>query len=377
MSTPILNESSCKLIISTLVEQKISICCRTLPNNEWSGTLFYKVVSGTYDNNLVLEAQDFYLRDVGSATSTEFDDDADAFNYQIENGLEDSIQALIHSHNSMAAFFSGTDDNTLKSMGKQMPHFLSLIVNNAGKYCAKITRRRSLQTCYTSFYGKEETCNDTVYIVEDKNVEVVFESAYNEINNYIKNRISTLTTSSKPATNVNSSKTKSYPTLWNENDFDDVYYNHYPKNTVQAPKVSVPTLSSPKKSTNNQNVVTSKAPKEQKYKEYLSKKIISLLYGSFLFVISDKIDIKKWCKDKMEKAFENNFIDEASANEVLYNCLNNIVGQTLVKYPDLDNEEGLINIECTILDILGDLPSNKYIEYLKDNLSDILYEYSY
>ena len=377
MSTPILNESSCKLIISTLVEQKISICCRTLPNNEWSGTLFYKVVSGTYDNNLVLEAQDFYLRDVGSATSTEFDDDADAFNYQIENGLEDSIQALIHSHNSMAAFFSGTDDNTLKSMGKQMPHFLSLIVNNAGKYCAKITRRRALQTCYTSFYGKEETCNDAVYIVEDKNVEVVFESAYNEINNYIKDRISTLTAPSKPTTNVNTSKTKSYPTLWNENDFDDVYYNHYPKNTVQAPKVAVQTLSNPKKNINNQNAVTSKAPKEQKYREYLSKKIISLLYGSFLFVISDKIDIKKWCKDKMEKAFENNFIDEASANEVLYNCLNNIVGQTLVKYPDLDNEEGLINMEFTILDILGDLPSNKYIEYLKDNLSDILYEYSY
>ena len=377
MSTPILNESSCKLIISTLVEQKISICCRTLPNNEWSGTLFYKVVSGTYDNNLVLEAQDFYLRDVGSATSTEFDDDADAFNYQIENGLEDSIQALIHSHNSMAAFFSGTDDNTLKSMGKQMPHFLSLIVNNAGKYCAKITRRRELQTCYTSFYGKEETCNDTVYIVEDKNVEVVFESAYNEINNYIKDRISTLTAPSKPTTNVNPSKTKSYPTLWNENDFDDVYYNHYPKNTIQAPKVAVQTLSNPKKNINNQNAVTSKAPKEQKYREYLSKKIISLLYGSFLFVISDKIDIKKWCKDKMEKAFENNFIDEASANEVLYNCLNNIVGQTLVKYPDLDNEEGLINMEFTILDILGDLPSNKYIEYLKDNLSDILYEYSY
>ena len=207
MSTPILNESSCKLIISTLVEQKISICCRTLPNNEWSGTLFYKVVSGTYDNNLVLEAQDFYLRDVGSATSTEFDDDADAFNYQIENNLEDSIQGLIHSHNTMSTFFSGTDDNTLKSMGKQMPHFLSLIVNNAGKYCAKITRRRTLQTCYTSFYGKEETCNDAVYIVEDKNVEVVFESAYNEINNYIKNRISTLTAPSKPATNVSPSKT--------------------------------------------------------------------------------------------------------------------------------------------------------------------------
>lgn len=377
MSTPILNESSCKLIISTLVEQKISICCRTLPNNEWSGTLFYKVVSGTYDNNLVLEAQDFYLRDVGSATFTEFDDDADAFNYQIENNLEDSIQGLIHSHDAMPTFFSGTDDNTLKSMGKQMPHFLSLIVNNAGKYCAKITRRRSLQTCYTSFYGKEETCNDTIYIVEDKNVEVIFESAYNEINNYIKNRISTLTVPSKPATNVNPSKSKSYPTLWNENDFDDVYYNHYPKNTIQAPKVAVQTLSNPKKSTNNQNAVTSKAPKEKKYREYLSKKIISLLYGSFLFVISDKIDIKKWCKDKMEKAFENNFIDEASANEVLYNCLNNIVGQTLVKYPDLDNEEGLINIESTILDILGDLPSNKYIEYLKDNLSEILYEYSY
>ena len=96
-----------------------------------------------------------------------------------------------------------------------------------------------------------------------------------------------------------------------------------------------------------------------------------------LSYLLDKIDIKKWCKDKMEKAFENNFMDEASANEVLYNCLNNIVGQTLVKYPDLDNEKGLVNIESAILDILGDLPSNKYIEYLKDNLSDILYEYSY
>lgn len=41
----------------------------------------------------------------------------------------------------MATFFSGTDTATLKEEGRDRAHFVSLIVNNAGIYTAKITRR--------------------------------------------------------------------------------------------------------------------------------------------------------------------------------------------------------------------------------------------
>ena len=60
---PICNQTNCKLIISSNLEKKISVCCRELPQNEWSGTLFYSIVSGKFGKDLVLKAEDFYLRD--------------------------------------------------------------------------------------------------------------------------------------------------------------------------------------------------------------------------------------------------------------------------------------------------------------------------
>ena len=60
---PICNQTNCKLIISSNLEKKISVCCRELPENEWSGTLFYSIVSGKFGKDLVLKAEDFYLKD--------------------------------------------------------------------------------------------------------------------------------------------------------------------------------------------------------------------------------------------------------------------------------------------------------------------------
>ena len=60
------------------------------------------------------------------------------------------------SHCSFNTFFSGIDANTLDDLGHDMPHFLSLIVNNAGTYCAKITRRIPVSNHYITFNGEEE-----------------------------------------------------------------------------------------------------------------------------------------------------------------------------------------------------------------------------
>ena len=51
----------------------------------------------------------------------------------------------------MNSFFSGTDRSTLIEEGMSMPHFVSLIVNNAGKYTAKITRRVCLEAVKISY----------------------------------------------------------------------------------------------------------------------------------------------------------------------------------------------------------------------------------
>jgi hypothetical protein len=62
----------------------------------------------------------------------------------VTEDLMDCDQGLIHSHNSMATFFSSTDDSTLVEEGKDRNFFVSLIVNNAGTYTAAVTRKSTI-----------------------------------------------------------------------------------------------------------------------------------------------------------------------------------------------------------------------------------------
>ena len=54
------------------------------------------------------------------------------------------------SHNNFSCFFSGTDLNTLREEGNERNCFVSLIVNNAGPYCAAITRKVQTKTEVTT-----------------------------------------------------------------------------------------------------------------------------------------------------------------------------------------------------------------------------------
>lgn len=74
-------------------------------------------------------------------------------------------------------FFSGTDTNTLQSEGSDMSHFVSLIVNNAGKYTARITRRvkdvfkGSRVSEYPTWGGKSIKSSTNNIEVEDEYIE--------------------------------------------------------------------------------------------------------------------------------------------------------------------------------------------------------------
>ena len=170
------SDSSFKLFIPKKVEHKISQLCREIHNVEWSGILFYTPEGTFEDNNIVIKCEDLFLMDIGSAVTTEFEVTADVASYMLDNDLLDCKQALIHSHNNMKAFFSGTDISTLKAEGAETPYYVSLVVNNAGEYVAALTRRIVHKdtikriSSYTKFNGEEVVLTEDK--LQDHNIDV-------------------------------------------------------------------------------------------------------------------------------------------------------------------------------------------------------------
>lgn len=161
------------LILEDSLQEKINYLCATISQIEWSGTLFYKVqgeFEGTEDNKLKITAIDLFLQDIGGYGNTEYQEDPDLIGYMCENTdlLEEGVfMGLIHSHHTMKAYFSPTDDETLRKEGIEKDHFLSLVVNNIGNYVARITRKiegvRDIieSISYPSFFGVKKTASRT------------------------------------------------------------------------------------------------------------------------------------------------------------------------------------------------------------------------
>lgn len=174
-------DNTYKLIITPELEEKIRFLCARFPNNEYSGVLFYDYTGRFEDNSLVLTAKDFCLMDYGSATYTEFNKSAEICNYMIEHDLLECQQGLMHSHDQMSTFFSGTDLGTLQEEGSDMNNFLSLIVNNAGQYTAAITRKvkhipHVTEVLEYEFFGEEtiNIGNDEYNAIESYEIEYFF-----------------------------------------------------------------------------------------------------------------------------------------------------------------------------------------------------------
>lgn len=165
-----------KLIITPELLDKIEHVCRQVSTLEWSGVLFYQV-DGSFENkDLVLTAVDMLVQDIGSQGATEFDVSADVGYYMVQNDLIGAQMGLIHSHNSMATFFSGTDQATMLKEGSDRNHFLSLIVNNAGVYTAKVSRKIKYKEKLTLAYNYQTYQEGEVTVqgeeVETETIEV-------------------------------------------------------------------------------------------------------------------------------------------------------------------------------------------------------------
>lgn len=84
------------------------------------------------------------------------------------------------------AFFSGTDQDTLLKEGKDTNSFVSLIVNNAGKYVAAVTQRlEKTKQCKTNI--KAFSFDDNPHLCEEEDMTYESEVIYYDLDIVIEN----------------------------------------------------------------------------------------------------------------------------------------------------------------------------------------------
>lgn len=229
-----------KIVIPAEVEKKIRFLCKNIWDVEWSGVLFYKVEGAFEDKSLTIRCVDLFQMDIGTSAYTEFNVSPDMATYMVDHPelLEEGIyQGLIHSHNNMATFFSGTDTATLSAEGNDIAHFVSLIVNNAGKYTAGITRKyKCVQTVsekytYPTWNGEVREGVDTFDIEEEKlewfNLDIVFENATDDFETEMMERIK----------EIKEAKKKVVTPMYGGGNYPQYGYNSYKKDTTPTKEV--------------------------------------------------------------------------------------------------------------------------------------------
>lgn len=247
--------SSYKLLVSPELEKKIRYYLDRFPSIEYSGTLFY-TVSGSFEtNDLVINAFDFLLQDIGTGAYTEFNQSPDVIGYMVEHPelLDETVyQGLMHSHHNMGAFFSGTDTSTLREEGSDRVHFVSLIIDTKGTYQAAITRvvveemKATGFIKYPTFNNKEVVGNPITYSFNRKKIEYFMlevtrpelENPFQELSDRIKEVQEQKVKAAKAATPITYSTNKNESYTGYNNNYLDPYKSN---NTVPANGISYQT----------------------------------------------------------------------------------------------------------------------------------------
>ena len=306
-----------KLIIPAEVERKIRFACQKVWNTEWSGTLFFTHEGSFENDDLVIRCVDIYIMDIGTQAYTEFDMNPDVISYMCGNPeLLDCQMGLIHSHNNMSTFFSGTDTATLKEEGRDRNNFVSLIVNNAGTYTAAITRRikskQTMESVSYEFFGDGEKRDTKEYISDADEIEWFYLKIENEDETF---SFPDMAARLEEIKQVKAEKARKAQTPVYQGGYKPVIANSY--GTKAGPANLV------KKEDNKSKVVQSTLfdnvddlPFDYDYnlpygqvtfdKVTLKSLVLQLITGSIIISNDSKIDITKWAKS-MSALYEKRF----------------------------------------------------------------------
>lgn len=306
-----------KLIIPAEVERKIRFACQKVWSTEWSGTLFFTHEGSFEDNDLVIRCVDIYIMDIGTQAYTEFDMNPDVIAYMCENPeLLDCQMGLIHSHNNMSTFFSGTDTATLKEEGRDRNNFVSLIVNNAGTYTAAITRRVKSKQVKESvsyeFFGDGEKHDTKEYVSSADEIEWFYLKIEKEGENYSFPDMAARLEEIKQA---KAERAKKAQTPVYQGGYKPVIANSH---GTKAGPANLVKKEADKKDLNQRTLFddVDDLPFEEGYeipygqvtfdKTTLKSLVLQLITGSIIISNDSKIDITKWAKS-MPTLYEKRF----------------------------------------------------------------------
>ena len=370
-------QSIYKMVIPQEVEKKIRLLCREIHSVEWSGVLFYKVSGSFEDKSLTITCVDLFQMDEGTGGYTEYDMSPDVSGYMVDHPelLDAGIyQGLIHSHNNMATFFSGTDTATLQSEGSDMNHFVSLIVNNAGKYTAGVTRKVKLkQTVNEEFtyptWGDERVSGNRTFIVEKEyiqwfNLDIEIEGVCNDFETEMLERIKEIRTnkvsSRKSAINVRS------PYISPNYGGPIGSYGSPRGYTIPAG----PANTTPIKKEVKQSTLFGDSDEEfmdyEKFK--LSDEIVDWVVKqtitcSVIIPNSSNIDIEKWARS-MDSLYKKRFTDKKEFEAFASNFVDFVV--TYTEDPEaaafLDSTEMAAVLAYQVKERLSSLPKNEWLD---------------
>ena len=306
-----------KLIIPAEVERKIRFTCQKVWNTEWSGTLFFTHEGSFENDDLVIRCVDIYIMDIGTQAYTEFDMNPDVIAYMTEHSeLLDCQMGLIHSHNNMSTFFSGTDTATLKEEGRDRNNFVSLIVNNAGSYTAAITRRikskQVMESVSYEFFGDGEKQDTKKYVSDADEIEWFYLKIEKEGENYSFPDMAARLEEIKKA---KAEKAKKAQAPAYSSGYKPVIANSYgtkagPANLVNKedskPKVTQPTLFDNVDDLSFDDNYSLPYGQITLDKVTLKSLVLQLITGSIIISNDSKIDITKWAKS-MPALYEKRF----------------------------------------------------------------------
>ena len=393
-----------KLIIPEEVEKKIRYICQQIWKEEWSGTLFYKPEGKFEDGTLAIRCVDIYVMDIGTAAYTEFDMSPDVISYMTDNPeLLNCQMGLIHSHNNMSTFFSGTDTATLKEEGIDRNHFVSLIVNNEGTYTAAITRRvkatKSITEnfSYPTFEG-ERVVDTKTYTVESEELEwfylnIEFERNESFFQEELKARLEEIkkakTEKARQFLPNQSAYTGGYGNWEGGKPQQGTLFPEIGKKVTQSYISQVgPANKIVKKSENkfpfDTNYIDNKISNEIPYgyigfnEETIKSLVLQLITGSIIIPNESKIDINKWAQG-MVPLYERRF-GKGEKGMKLFKAWAEGYVEFLCWFSD---DESLVNMEldddelaalCAhdIIEELTKLPMNVYIKTYIDILEEYL-----
>ena len=378
-------QSIYKMVIPQEVENKIRLLCREIHNVEWSGVLFYKVSGSFEDKSLTITCVDLFQMDEGTGGYTEYDMSPDVMGYMVDHPelLDAGVyQGLIHSHNNMATFFSSTDTATLQSEGSDMNHFVSLIVNNAGKYTAGVTRKAKLkQTVNEEFtyptWGDERVSGNRTFTVEKEyiqwfNLDIEIEGVSNDFETEMLERIKAIRASKANASkgNIENARSPYYSGGYKKED-----YGKYPIGSYGSPKgytvPAGPANTTPIKREVKQPTLFDDANEEfmidyEKFK--LSDEIVDWVVKqtitcSVIIPNSSNIDVEKWARS-MDSLYKKRFADKKEFEAFASNFVDFVVNYT--EDPEaaafLDATEMAAVLAYQVREKLSTLPKNEWLD---------------